>query len=70
MTEDRVWYEEVSDGDIPTGDREELEFFAGNEVRLGDAIKTTTRFLGIKPCEACDRRAVWLNRWRLPWRRH
>jgi hypothetical protein len=54
---------------MPQVEGEEVEFFPGNEVRLGDAIKTTTRFLGIKPCESCNRRAEWLNKWRLPWRR-
>lgn len=34
-------------------------------VGLGDVVKTTTSFLGFKPCTPCERRAEFLNRVRL-----
>jgi hypothetical protein len=33
------------------------------EIGLGDAIKRTTSYFGIKPCGGCERRAAALNRW-------
>ena len=34
-----------------------------DEIGLGDVIKRTTSYLGIKPCGGCNRRAAALNRW-------
>jgi peroxiredoxin len=33
------------------------------ELGLGDAIKSVTSAMGIKPCVGCERRAALLNRW-------
>lgn len=33
------------------------------EVGLGDVIKKTTSFIGIRPCGGCEERAQALNRW-------
>lgn len=33
------------------------------EVGLGDAIKRTTSYFGIRPCGGCAKRAAALNRW-------
>lgn len=38
-------------------------FIRDEEIALGDAVKRTTRYLGIKPCGGCERRAAALNRW-------
>ena len=38
-------------------------FITGEEMGLGDAIKRTTSFLGVRPCGGCSRRADALNRW-------
>jgi hypothetical protein len=38
-------------------------FITGEEIGLGDVIKRTTSYLGIKPCGGCERRAAALNRW-------
>lgn len=38
-------------------------FIADEEIGLGDAIKRTTSYFGIKPCGGCERRAAALNRW-------
>jgi hypothetical protein len=38
-------------------------FVSHEEVGLGDAIKHVTYAFGIRPCDACERRAVALNRW-------
>ena len=59
-----------ADATPPQAPDETLEFFVGNRVRLGDAVKTSARFLGLKPCAGCGRRAELLNRWRLPWHRN
>ncbi|TKB91490.1 MAG: hypothetical protein E8D40_08255 [Nitrospira sp.] len=33
------------------------------EIGLGDVVKRTTSYLGIKPCGGCEQRATALNRW-------
>jgi hypothetical protein len=38
-------------------------FNADTEVGLGDLIKRTTSFAGVRPCRSCDERAARLNRW-------
>jgi len=38
-------------------------FITDKEVGLGDVIKRATYAVGIKPCDACARRAAMLNRW-------
>ena len=38
-------------------------FITSEEVGLGDVIKRTTSYFGIKPCGGCERRAAALNRW-------
>jgi hypothetical protein len=38
-------------------------FVSDQEIGLGNALKRTTRYLGIKPCSGCERRAEALNRW-------
>ena len=38
-------------------------FIGDEEIGLGDAIKRTTAYLGIKPCGGCQQRAAALNRW-------
>lgn len=38
-------------------------FIADEEIGLGDVIKRTTSYFGVKPCGGCERRAAILNRW-------
>lgn len=38
-------------------------FITDEEIGLGDAIKRTSSYFGIKPCGGCERRAAALNRW-------
>ena len=38
-------------------------FTSDEEIGLGDVVKRTVSYLGIKPCGGCDRRAAALNRW-------
>ena len=38
-------------------------FITEEEIGLGDAVKRTTSYLGIKPCGGCEQRAAALNRW-------
>jgi hypothetical protein len=38
-------------------------FIGDEEIGLGDAIKRTTAYFGIKPCGGCLQRAAALNRW-------
>jgi hypothetical protein len=38
-------------------------FILESEIGLGDAIKRTTSYFGIKPCGGCQQRAMQLNRW-------
>jgi len=38
-------------------------FITDEEIGLGDVIKRTTSYFGIKPCGGCVRRAEALNRW-------
>jgi len=38
-------------------------FITEQEIGLGDVIKRTTTYLGIRPCGGCERRAEALNRW-------
>ena len=50
------------------GDRPPLRvrlprFITDEDIGLGDAVKRTTSYLGIKTCAGCGRRAKALNRW-------
>jgi hypothetical protein len=36
-------------------------FVASEEIGLGDLVKRTTSFMGIKTCSGCERRAQKLN---------
>lgn len=38
-------------------------FIGDEEIGLGDVIKHTTSYFGIKPCGGCEQRAAVLNRW-------
>ena len=38
-------------------------FITDEEIGLGDVIKRTTSYFGIKPCGGCEQRAAALNRW-------
>lgn len=38
-------------------------FINEEEVGLGDVVKRTTSYFGIKPCGGCEQRAAALNRW-------
>lgn len=38
-------------------------FIGDEEIGLGDVMKRTTSYFGIKPCGGCERRAATLNRW-------
>lgn len=38
-------------------------FITEEEIGLGDMVKRTTSYFGIKPCGGCERRATALNRW-------
>jgi len=38
-------------------------FITDEEIGLGDVIKRTTSYFGIRPCGGCARRADALNRW-------
>jgi hypothetical protein len=38
-------------------------FIRDEEIGLGDAVKRTTSYLGMKTCASCGRRAEALNRW-------
>jgi len=38
-------------------------FIVSEEIGLGDVIKRTTSYIGIRPCGGCSRRADALNRW-------
>ena len=37
-------------------------FINDEEIGLGDVIKRTTSYFGIKPCGGCEQRAAALNR--------
>lgn len=38
-------------------------FITDEEIGLGDVVKRTTSYFGVKPCGGCERRAAILNRW-------
>jgi hypothetical protein len=38
-------------------------FITDEEIGLGDVIKRTTSYFGIRPCGGCERRADALSRW-------
>ncbi len=38
-------------------------FISDKEIGLGDVIKRTTAYLGIKPCGGCESRRNTLNQW-------
>jgi len=37
-------------------------FVVDQEIGSGDVVKKVTRFLGVRPCAPCERRAQRLNR--------
>lgn len=43
--------------------RVRLPGFVQEEIGLGDVMKRATYAIGIKPCDACGKRAAALNRW-------
>jgi hypothetical protein len=45
-------------------------FITDDEIGLGDVIKRTTSYFGIRPCGGCQQRAHALNRWMVFGRRH
>ena len=51
------------DGEQPATRLRLPGFISGEEVGLGDVIKRSSSYLGIKPCGGCGRRADALNRW-------
>jgi hypothetical protein len=52
------------DQDKPPPHRMRLPgFITDEEIGLGDVIKRTTSYFGIKPCGGCEQRAAALNRW-------
>jgi hypothetical protein len=38
-------------------------FITDEQIGLGDVVKRTTSYFGIKPCRGCAKRAAALNRW-------
>lgn len=38
-------------------------FISDEEIGLGDVVKRSSSYLGIRPCGGCGRRADALNRW-------
>jgi hypothetical protein len=38
-------------------------FITDETIGLGDVIKQTTIYIGIRPCAGCERRAATLNHW-------
>jgi hypothetical protein len=38
-------------------------FITDEEIGIGDVIKRSTSYIGIKLCAGCERRAAALNRW-------
>ena len=38
-------------------------FITDEEIGLGDVVKRTASYFGIKLCGGCERRAATLNRW-------
>jgi hypothetical protein len=38
-------------------------FITDEQIGLGDAIKRTTSYFGIRSCGGCEKRAAALNRW-------
>ena len=38
-------------------------FIGDEEIGLGDVIKRAASYIGVKPCDGCERRAAALNRW-------
>ena len=51
------------DGEQPAPRLRLPGFISGEEIGLGDVIKRSSSYLGIKPCGGCGRRADALNRW-------
>ena len=37
--------------------------FLRRRLGAGDVVARMTRAIGIEPCEPCERRRAWLNRW-------
>jgi len=37
------------------------EFITKEEIGLGDAFKSATSAIGLKPCSGCEQRAIFLN---------
>jgi len=38
-------------------------FITEEETGLGDVVKRTTSYFGVKPCGGCEKRAAALNQW-------
>lgn len=38
-------------------------FISDEEIGLGEVIKRTSSYFGIRPCGGCESRAAALNRW-------
>jgi hypothetical protein len=56
-------FDSGGDGNVREPFRVRLPGFVTHEdVGLGDVIKRTTSYLGIRPCNSCTRRADSLNR--------
>jgi hypothetical protein len=52
------------DKDKPPPHRVRLPgFITEEQIGLGDAIKRTTSYFGIRPCRGCEQRVAALNRW-------
>jgi hypothetical protein len=54
-----------SDAQHPTYRLRLPGFIADEDIGLGDAIKRTTSYFGIRSCSGCYQRADALNRWLL-----
>jgi hypothetical protein len=61
---DSIEDDHFPDPNKPVGRRVRLPGFIKNEeIGLGDTIKRTASYFGIKPCGGCERRVAALNRW-------
>jgi hypothetical protein len=63
MTE-QIGREEPTDEGERASRRVRLPGFVGDEdIGLGDVVKRTTSYFGIRACGGCEQRRVTLNRW-------
>ncbi len=51
------------DGEQPAHRLRLPGFISDEEIGLGDVIKRSSSYLGVRPCGGCARRADALNRW-------